>query len=223
VKKRTASNKGQAKSARLRANSQTSGEKRRQIITGALRVFLEHGYLKASMARVAEEAGVAKQTIYFYFKDKESLFESLIEELTESLFQREIRLEPTAADPSAYLMKMANNFFLQTDKWEYQSFFRLVIAESGRHPRLAQLYVCKVVEANTQGLVDYLNSHRDMHFSDPEATARAFRGSLASFALVQEILLGKYVMPMPRERFAKNLVDMVVSYGRQKAPQKKTR
>lgn len=198
------------------AGLDTNSDKREQIMKGALRVFLEHGYVRASMNKLAEEAGVAKQTIYFYFKDKESLFESLIRDLMESLFQHETRPEERETDPSAYLMRMANSFFRQTDKWEYQSFFRLVVSESGRHPELAQLYVGKVVEANTQGLVEYLQSSTSLHFADPEATARAFRGSLASFALVQEILLGKYVMPMPRERFAKNLVDMVVSFGQRK-------
>jgi AcrR family transcriptional regulator len=195
-------------------------QKRRQIMQGALRAFLELGYVRASMNKVAAEAGVAKQTIYFYFKDKETLFESLIEELTESLFQSQNWPEHAGLDTSAFLMQIANSFFDQTEKWEYQSFFRLVIAESGRHPHLAQLYVSKVVEANTQGLVDYLRSRPNLHFRDPEATARTFRGALASFALVQEILLGKYVMPMAKARFAKNLVEMVISFG-QNAKDKK--
>ena len=201
------------KPGRPPASSDTSTDKRQQIMRGALRAFLEHGYVRASMNRVADEAGVAKQTIYFYFKDKESLFESLVEELTESLFENLNQKEPGNVDAYAYLMKLATQFFEQTEKWEYQAFFRLVIAESGRHPHLAQLYVCKVVEANTQGLVEYLRSSSALHFRDPEATARAFRGSLASFALVQEVLLGKYVMPMSRERFAKNLVEMIVRFG----------
>ena len=56
--------------------------KREQILQGATRVFLQHGYAGTSMDRVAAEAGVSKQTIYSHFQDKEGLFTALIERIT---------------------------------------------------------------------------------------------------------------------------------------------
>jgi AcrR family transcriptional regulator len=54
--------------------------KRAQIIDGARRVFLAQGFDAASMGAIAREAGVSKGTLYVYFKSKEELFETIVEE-----------------------------------------------------------------------------------------------------------------------------------------------
>ncbi|GFZ81551.1 TetR/AcrR family transcriptional regulator [Elstera cyanobacteriorum] len=63
--------------------------KRRQILEGAKRVFLEHGFDGASMNDITKAAGVSKGTIYAYFSGKDTLFEELIrlekQEQAESL------------------------------------------------------------------------------------------------------------------------------------------
>src|SRR5499433_809274 len=58
----------------------SEGPKRRQIVTGARRVFLAQGFDAASMGAIAREAGVSKGTLYVYFKSKEELFETIVEE-----------------------------------------------------------------------------------------------------------------------------------------------
>jgi len=45
----------------------SSAPKRRQIIDGACRVFLERGFDAASMGEIAREAHVSKGTLYVYF------------------------------------------------------------------------------------------------------------------------------------------------------------
>jgi AcrR family transcriptional regulator len=47
---------------------------------GAAEVFLAQGFDAASMAAIARQAGVSKGTLYVYFKSKEDLFESIVEE-----------------------------------------------------------------------------------------------------------------------------------------------
>jgi AcrR family transcriptional regulator len=54
--------------------------KRKQIIEGARRVFIDMGFDAASMNDITREAGVSKGTIYVYFANKEELFEALIDE-----------------------------------------------------------------------------------------------------------------------------------------------
>jgi AcrR family transcriptional regulator len=55
-------------------------EARRQaILDAALTVFAAQGYEAARLDDVAARAGVAKGTLYLYFKDKEeALFEELV-------------------------------------------------------------------------------------------------------------------------------------------------
>src|SRR4029079_12727748 len=66
------------------ASLQTAGEehssKRRQILDGARKVFLELGFDGASMGEIARAAGVSKGTLYVYFPDKAGLFAAIVEE-----------------------------------------------------------------------------------------------------------------------------------------------
>ncbi|WP_279483798.1 helix-turn-helix domain containing protein [Aureimonas sp. SK2] len=52
--------------------------KKRQIMDGARRVFLDRGYSEASMDEVAASAGVSKGTVYKHFGGKEALFEAVV-------------------------------------------------------------------------------------------------------------------------------------------------
>ena len=52
--------------------------KRRQILDGARKVFLDRGFDAASMMDIAKAAGVSKGTLYVYFKDKDDLFDGMV-------------------------------------------------------------------------------------------------------------------------------------------------
>ena len=64
----------------------SGGEKFEQILKGAMQEFLARGYAGTSMEKVAAAAGVSKPTVYSYFKDKEELFQVLIETLANKKF-----------------------------------------------------------------------------------------------------------------------------------------
>lgn len=72
---------------------------RRAEITGAFaRVLARHGYAGATIAAVAEEAGVAPGLVHHHFADKEDLLASLIGELMQR-FRERTRAREAAADP----------------------------------------------------------------------------------------------------------------------------
>src|ERR1700687_1196650 len=54
--------------------------KRRQILAGARKVFMDLGFDGASMGEIARSAGVSKGTLYVYFADKNRVFEAIVEE-----------------------------------------------------------------------------------------------------------------------------------------------
>jgi len=55
--------------------------KREEILTVARQLFVEDGYDAASMSRIAKEVGVAPNTIYWYFADKDALLIAVLDEL----------------------------------------------------------------------------------------------------------------------------------------------
>ena len=72
----------------LHAVPEDDSSKRRQILDGARKVFLDLGFDGASMGEIARAAGVSKGTLYVYFTDKNRLFEAIVEE--ESLAQGKV-------------------------------------------------------------------------------------------------------------------------------------
>src|SRR5689334_2641379 len=61
-----------------------------RVLETALKVFVQHGYRKASMVDVAEQAGISRPGLYLYFATKEELFQACIDrEFTQSLAQVE--------------------------------------------------------------------------------------------------------------------------------------
>lgn len=72
-----------------RAMSQQQKAIRRQaILAAALQMFQETSYQQVNMAEVARRAGIAKGTVYLYFKTKEELFLALQTQAFEAWFDR---------------------------------------------------------------------------------------------------------------------------------------
>ena len=53
--------------------------RKEQILDAALKAFAEHGYERTSIAIICKKAGIARPTLYQYFKDKRTLFRELLE------------------------------------------------------------------------------------------------------------------------------------------------
>ena len=59
---------------------------RREILDAARDLFVNEGYEKFSMRKLAEKKECSPRTIYLYFKDKDDLLFALCEEVAERLF-----------------------------------------------------------------------------------------------------------------------------------------
>lgn len=58
--------------------------KRRHILATAVKVFAERGYHGTTVRDVLAEAGVSTGSFYFYFSNKEELFETLYDEMNQT-------------------------------------------------------------------------------------------------------------------------------------------
>lgn len=184
--------------------------KQEQILQGAMQVFLQQGYAGTSMDRVAEVAGVSKNTIYNHFRDKEGLFTALIEHITSDRFQIVFGKVPLEGEPEIVLRKIAEKLLatIMSDR-EYISFLRLLIGESERFPQLAQLFVSNLPKKVLSLLGEYFRSHPAINLPNPEATARIFMGSLMGYVLTQEILQGKEIIPLSQTDLIDNLIILI--------------
>ena len=59
----------------------------------------------------------------------------------------------------------------------------------------------------------YFETCPQLNLADPEATAHIFIGSIVHFLIVQEMLHGKDIVPMERDRLIDTLVNSIVGLG----------
>ena len=93
-------------------------ETKTRILECAQTEFAEKGFMRASLRSICKNAGVTTGALYFFFKDKEDLFASLVKEPLEKVnaillmhYQKQrIRMQ----EPN---LKM-EDFVLCMDKWE---------------------------------------------------------------------------------------------------------
>lgn len=117
-----------------------TARKRRAIIEAAAEVFLQHGYLGASMDQVAARAAVSKQTVYKQFADKEHLFAEIIlgttaglgDELARAYAQLDDAADAEEVRPA--LHQLARQLHASLAQPDVLRLRRLVIAEADRFP-----------------------------------------------------------------------------------------
>ena len=58
----------------------------RKIMEAAAKVFMQKGRLGASMQDIADEAGINRTLLHYYFRNKEKLFDTIFEKLFSKIF-----------------------------------------------------------------------------------------------------------------------------------------
>ena len=132
--------------------------KRRQIIDGACRVFLQRGFDAASMGEIAREAGVSKGTLYVYFKSKEDLFEAIVEEQCGQQGERIFTFNIDDHDVEAVLTRLGHEFVRFMCLTRGISSLRTVIAIADRMPGLGARFYQSGPGRGIATLSEYLQS-----------------------------------------------------------------
>jgi len=122
-----------------------SAERRNAILKAALDEFSERGFAAARLDDVARRAGVAKGTIYLYFKDKEALFQGLVRFQIGPVVGA---LEAVLASdlPLKVIVDNALDIFVREIYGTHRKqVLRLIISEGPRFPALAEFYYREVL------------------------------------------------------------------------------
>ena len=132
--------------------------KRRQILAGASKVFMDLGFDGASMGEIARAAGVSKGTLYVYFADKNRLFEAIVEQ--EMLDQQKIAFNfAPERDVPITLREFGQAYIELLCRPGGGSAIRTVMAIAERMPEVGRRYYEQVLEKTINRLADYLDVH----------------------------------------------------------------
>ena len=119
--------------------------RRETILAAALDEFSERGYEATRLDDVANRAGIAKGTIYLYFRDKESLFQELIRTMLTPLVGTIEALGAADLPLSAVAGHIVDVFMREVYDTRRKDVIRLMIAEGRRFPALAEFYYREVL------------------------------------------------------------------------------
>src|SRR3954454_1401357 len=121
-------------------------ERREAILAAALEEFSASGFASTRLDDVAKRAGVAKGTIYLYFRDKESLFQELVRAMLSPLVAK-LEAAPMMDLPARAIAEaIADLLVREIFGTRRQDVIRLIIAEGARFPTLAEVYYHEVIE-----------------------------------------------------------------------------
>jgi len=139
----------------LRLVGEEDSSKRRQILDGAHRVFMELGFDGASMGEIARAAGVSKGTLYVYFADKYRLFEAIVE--AECLEHGQVTFDfDFDRDAATTLEEFGKAFILMLCRPGGGSATRTVMAIAERMPDVGRRFYENVIAYSIERLGSYL-------------------------------------------------------------------
>lgn len=152
--------------------SSTSNQKHTAILDAAYELFGSGGFYETKMSEVAEQAGIAKGTVYLYFKSKEELFMAVTRRDCEGFLmqlQEKLKDSESLAGKLSIIAKHHMNYY-----YERKRHTKLFFRAPNNNPELVA-YMTLFMEQYMQAVVKVL---LEGGASEPELMAQSYIGML---------------------------------------------
>jgi AcrR family transcriptional regulator len=183
--------------------------KRRQILDGARKVFLDLGFDGASMGEIARAAGVSKGTLYVYFTDKSALFEAIVEQEKLEQGKAVFNLDP-ARDAVTTLGEFGRAYVQLLCRPGGGSAIRTVMAIAERMPDVGRRFYEAVLAHSIRQVAGYLDARvkaKELKIDNTELAAAQFMMSCQATLFQPFIFQAK---PTPTREEIDKVVDSAV-------------
>lgn len=118
-----------------------------ELIRAAVALFGEQGFAATNLKDVAKRAGVSKGTVYLYFKSKEDLLLAAVRTSVVPIVDAADELEVDADGTAAELLRtLLVRWVEDFEERGLAGVPKLVMAEAGNFPELAEDYVSSVLQ-----------------------------------------------------------------------------
>lgn len=164
-------------------------EKRAKIVTAATALFLELGYDRTSLARIAERSGVSRATLFKQFPSKAALFDAIV---TESWSTADEEDPPPAGNVVDGLSAIGRRYAELLGRPQMSDLFRIVIAELPRFPELAHAQFAHGKMPYFESVRDYLLAEHEagtVRVDDVDLAATQFLGMISNYLFWPTLLV----------------------------------
>ncbi|RPI73156.1 MAG: TetR/AcrR family transcriptional regulator [Desulfobacteraceae bacterium] len=106
-------------------NEQPLNDARTRLVEAGIILFAEKGYAATSVREIVEKAGVSKPVLYYYFRNKQGIFQAILDSAAE---QFEQILKDIVATPGTVLERLLHFYqhFYQGILLQHQDLYRMV-------------------------------------------------------------------------------------------------
>ena len=182
-----------------------SQDNRQRIMDAAREAFIAEGY-RCSIDKIAQLAGVAKQTVYNHFPTKEALFDEVTRE-NVSIFT--VPLAGSAEHPREALVEFARAFRACVLGGNCMASMRTMVSEAVRFPEMAARTYRLGPEETMQRLTQYLRKAMEsdaLREGDPRFAADMLVGMLVGSERTR-LLFGVQPEPFDEEARVTAIID----------------
>lgn len=172
---------------------EVASRNRDAILDAAADLFLESGYDRTSLARVAERAGVSRATLFKQFPTKAELFEATV--LAAGGTPDAEPVDPPAGDFVGGLVHLGRAYADLLDRPRMAGLMRTIIAESPRFPELRE----RTFDFGTLPVLRALRAYLaaagaagTADVDDPEVPATQLLGMIASAVFWPRLVHGTW-------------------------------
>lgn len=160
-----------------------------EILSAALQVFADKGFMATRLDEVAKAAGVSKGTLYLYFENKEALFKAVVNEFVlPRISQAEQEAEQYNGSVKDLMSNMIEQWWSKIGETDLCGIPKIIIAEAANFPELAQYYVDHVIKRVRRFVAQLIQlgiERGEFRQCDPDYVARTFITPLV-FAAIWE-------------------------------------
>jgi AcrR family transcriptional regulator len=111
-------------------------EQRDMIVSVATEVFAKHGYKKATLELIGQSMGKVKSFVYYYFKNKEEIFEAVVDEEVARMKSEFDEILTSSSSASKKLEEYAKRRF--TLIFQLANYFRMVSNGQLTDPKITE-------------------------------------------------------------------------------------
>jgi TetR/AcrR family transcriptional regulator, mexJK operon transcriptional repressor len=159
---------------------------RERVLRAATNSFLAHGY-RSSVDEIARRAGVAKQTVYQHFPNKDELFKEVARGLASRVL---IELDSPAGDLRESLLRFGLAYRNRALGPQGIATFRTVVPEVPRFRALARTMYANSAGEMVRRLAEYLSGAMQagrLRSEEPRFAAEMLLGMLAGHDRIKRL------------------------------------
>ena len=197
-------------------------ETRQQLLQAAVKCFAHRGYAAASVQQIVDDARVSKPALYYYFKDKAGLFQSLVNEAHDKRFELMQSAATRAGELRGQLVEILTalfDYFQQNRELMRLSMATAFASPGELPPKLCYLDKCERNFEFIHSLMKHAQKSGELDTAfDSEELALGFHGQANSH------LMAHLLMPECRlnRRTAERVVELFLAGAAAKPPPRST-